>query len=158
MQLWVRQMAVSHINSYSKHQSKLAVRSGDKSSSGVAVLGMTLIEVLIALAIIAIAMTAVIKASSQTIRSTSYLQEKTIAMWVGQQALNEVRVGVLKLSGTEPLTQKTEMLDQDWYTEVKQEETPNNRIMKIEVRVFAHEPEGEEDIPVIDMETYIYRE
>jgi prepilin-type N-terminal cleavage/methylation domain-containing protein len=51
--------------------------------------GLTLIEVLVALAIISIALTAIIKATSENIRGTAYLQDKTIAMYVARQILNE---------------------------------------------------------------------
>jgi len=119
-------------------------------------LGLTLIEVLIALAIVGIAMLAVIKASSQTIRSTTYLQQKTIALWVAQQALNEVRAGVIKLSGSDTVNQKTEMLGQYWYTEIRQTPTPNKRIMNISVRVFDHDNYDADDTPLIGMETYMY--
>jgi general secretion pathway protein I len=118
-------------------------------------LGLTLIEVLIALAIISIAMTAVIKASSQNIRSTAYLQNKTIAMWVGQQALNEVRAGVLKLPNSDTTKETTNMLGHEWYWEVDQAETPNKRINQIRVRVFADEKD-EESTPLLTLETYLY--
>jgi len=119
------------------------------------VVGLTLIEVLIALAIISIAMTAVIKASSQNIRSTGYLQSKTIAMWVGQQVLDEARAGVLKLPNPpDALKETTAMLGNDWYWEVNQEETPNKRINRVKVKVYAHE--DDEGSPLITLETYLY--
>ena len=59
--------------------------------------GLTLIEVLIALAIVSIAMTAIIKATSQNIRSTQYLEHKTLAAWVGEEVLNKARVELLRL-------------------------------------------------------------
>jgi general secretion pathway protein I len=119
--------------------------------------GLTLIEVLIALAIIGIALTAVIKATSQNIRSTSYLETKTSAMWVGQQVINEARANLLKMgSSTDNQKLTTEMLGREWYWHVAQEETPNNRIKKITVKVFANEDEQES--PVVTLESYVYHE
>lgn len=120
--------------------------------------GLTLIEVLIALAIIAIALTAVIKATTQNIRSTSYLQEKMIALWVGEQVLNEARVGVLPLpDDDENIKEKTSMLGFEWYWQAQKIATPNMHIKKIEVNVFAHEiEEDEEQSPIIHLETYVY--
>jgi len=116
--------------------------------------GLTLIEVLIALAIISIALTAVIKASSQNIRSTTYLQNKTMAMWVGQQVLNEARAGVLKLPNpSDSLKESTSMLGHDWYWDVHQEETPNKHIYLAQVKVYAHE--DDEDNALITLETYL---
>lgn len=118
--------------------------------------GLTLIEVLIALAIVAIAMTAVIKATSQTIRSTTYLQNKTIAMWVSSQVINEARVGVLRLPfAPDKLKQHTKMLGQDWYWQAQQEATPNKRIAKITVQVFARENDNDE-ASLFKMESFIY--
>lgn len=119
--------------------------------------GLTLIEVLIALAIIAIAMTAVIKATSQNIRGTSYLQDKTMAMWVGQQVMNEARVGLRKLpDSSDKLHDVTNMLGRDWYWQASQEETPNKRIRKISVNVYTHEADDEESAPIVSLESYVY--
>jgi general secretion pathway protein I len=121
-------------------------------------LGLTLIEVLIALAIISIAMTAVIKASSQNIRGTQHLQQKSAALWVGQQVLNEVSAGVVDLSsGSDSVKQKTTQFGQDWYWQASKEATPNKRIAKIEVQVFTQE-EHEEATPIITLESYVYDE
>ena len=112
--------------------------------------GLTLIEVLIALAIISIAMTAVIKATSQNIHSTSYLQQKTTAMWVGTQVINEARANLLKMdrsSGSQKLT--TEMLGKDWYWQTAEEETPNPHIKKIMVKVYENEDDEADASPII---------
>jgi general secretion pathway protein I len=120
--------------------------------------GLTLIEVLIALAIIAIAMTAIIKAASQNIRSTTYLQTKSIAMWTAQQTMNEVRSGVLTIPmGDHTLKQTIKMLDQTFYVEVTQAETPNKHISKIDVDVYANENHEEDAAPLITLESYLYR-
>lgn len=119
--------------------------------------GLTLIEVLIALAIIGIALTAIIKATTQNIRGTSYLQEKTIAMWVGQQVLNEARVHVLKLpDDDEAITSSTTMLNRTLYWRAKKEATPNIHIKKLLVNVYAHEPADEDESALVNLETYIY--
>jgi len=117
--------------------------------------GLTLIEVLVALAIIAIALTAIIKAASQNIRSTNYLQDKTIAMWVGQEVLNEARLGLLKLPESPGVLKKSNTtLDQTWYWQASQKETPNKRIKRIVVRVFASEED--EQSALIELESFQY--
>jgi len=119
-------------------------------------LGLTLIEVLIALAIVSIAMTAIIKATSQNIRNTTYLQTKVIATWVGQQLMNEARVGYLPLPNSpDKLNDTTEMLGRDWYWQIGAEDTPNKNIKKIAVSVYAHEPVDDET-PVVSLESYLY--
>jgi general secretion pathway protein I len=121
--------------------------------------GLTLIEVLIALAIVGIAMTAVIKATSQNIRGTNHLQTKTLALWVGQNVLNEARTGVLKLqSGDDSKQDKTDILGNIFYWHATQSDTPNKRIKKVTVDVFDHEANGEDESPVVQLETYLYGE
>jgi general secretion pathway protein I len=123
--------------------------------------GLTLIEVLIALAIIGIALTAIIKAASQNIRSTAYLQNKTIAMWTGQQVMNEVRAGLIKIPNPpDKLRQTTTMLGQEWNWSADQEETPSPFIRKIVVKVFKGQTseEDEEASPIITLESYVNNE
>src|SRR5689334_11446815 len=95
------------------------------------VIGLTLIEVLIALAIVGIALTAIIKATSQNIRGTEYLQNKTIAMWVGSEVLNEARTGVLSLSGSDKFNDNVTMLGKEWRISAEKMDTPNKHIKKI---------------------------
>lgn len=118
-------------------------------------LGLTLIEVLIALAIISIALTAIIKAATQNIRSTQYLQNKTIAMWVGNEVLNEARVNLLAWDGGNKLEKDTNMLGQIWYWQASQEATSNTKIKIVKVKVFDKEPDAD-DVPLADLETYVY--
>ena len=59
--------------------------------------GFTLIEVLVALAIVAIGMAAVMEALTSSANTALYLQDKTFAEWV---ALN--RLEIVRLSGTVP--------------------------------------------------------
>jgi general secretion pathway protein I len=61
--------------------------------------GFTLIEVLVALAIVAIGMAAVMGALTSSANTISYLRDKTFAQWV---ALNQI--ANLRLSGRQPPT------------------------------------------------------
>lgn len=119
--------------------------------------GFTLIEVLVALAIIAIAMTAIIHTVSQNIRSSAYLKDKTAAAYVAQQVLNEARLGLLPLpAGMDKLTQKTDMLGNDWYWTIHRTETPNPHIVKLTVNVYSRDPEQDEIMETVAMEAYAY--
>lgn len=119
--------------------------------------GMTLIEVLIALAIVAIAMIAVIKATGQNIRGTNYLQDKTIAMWVGQQVVSEARIGMLVIPNPpDKLKQTTKMLGEEWYWQASLADTPNKKIKKIQVKVFAEDTDDDDATPIINLESYKY--
>jgi general secretion pathway protein I len=116
--------------------------------------GLTLIEVLIALAIVSIALTAVMKAATQYIRAMVYLRDKTVAAWVGWQAINEIRTGLLILPQATLIQHQTTMLHRRWLWRALQEDTPNKRITKITVSVFAEEKDAS---PVMILESYRYR-
>ena len=114
--------------------------------------GFTLIEVLISLAILSIALTAIIKFTSQNIRDTAYIQNKTIANWVGTQVINEARAGILKLSQSDHLEQTTEMLGQQWPWQATLQSTPNPHIQEIHVDVFQKENKNK----LISLVSYLY--
>lgn len=119
--------------------------------------GLTLVEVLIALAIISIALTAVIKASSQALRSTAHITDKTVAIWVGQYVLNEARVGLLALPKAPDALRKTkDMLGKEWHWEASQTETANHHIKKFAVSVFAKKGDDEDHVPLAYLATYAY--
>lgn len=100
--------------------------------------GFTLIEVLIALAIVAIAMTAIIKTTGDDIRTTAYLKEKTTAYWVAMNVLNETLAGASVAPATgETKTGRTEMLGHGWPWALSAESTGNGRIRQWVVKVFS---------------------
>lgn len=114
--------------------------------------GFTLIEVLIALAIISIALTAVIKAASQNIKDTFYLQEKTIANWVGADIMNQARLNLIKLPlKPEKEEQEQETLGETWQWQAYLASTPNPHIREVHVLVFK-----QSDHPLANLVSYIY--
>lgn len=121
--------------------------------------GLTLIEVLVALAIAGIAMTAVIKAATQNIHATGYLKDKTIAIWVGKQVINETRAGLFvpdRAAQNQILS--TDMLGHIWYWQATETETPQPRIHKIAVQVFTDRQAKENETPIITLESYVQHE
>ncbi|TEW53942.1 type II secretion system protein GspI [Psychromonas sp. RZ22] len=54
--------------------------------------GMTLLEVMLALVILASAGLAVMQAASQALNNQSYLQQKTFAMWIASNRLAELKL------------------------------------------------------------------
>ncbi|WP_279248979.1 type II secretion system minor pseudopilin GspI [Candidatus Marimicrobium litorale] len=106
--------------------------------------GFTLVEVMVALAIVAIALPAVLMALSQQMNDTAYLRDKTIAQMVAANKLNEMRLvigasGNLvagKDNGVSPMAGR----DWRWWQETKA--TPMDKFYRIEINVA---PEGEQD-------------
>ena|SRR3989338_1208688 len=77
--------------------------------------GFTLIEVLIALCIIAIALSAAIRATTESTRATTHVKTTMAAHWVALNVLSQIQTKLLTFSkSNEPLQGKTEMLAKTW--------------------------------------------
>jgi general secretion pathway protein I len=99
--------------------------------------GLTLLEVLVALVILAVALTAIIKATTENIRATGYLQEKTLATWVGLNAMNKARLDLLQLPQVPEYRAVSEVfLGQDWEWQGFRSPSKNPRIQEVHVKVF----------------------
>jgi len=115
--------------------------------------GFTLIEVLVALAIISIALTAILKITSQTIKNTFYLQEKTIALWVAENTINEIRAGIIKAPlAPDLLKEEKEALNQQWSYSASLKNTPNVHIKEISVDVYM----TQQHMRLAHLESYLY--
>ncbi len=99
--------------------------------------GFTLIEVLLALAIIAIALTALLKATAQNIDNTHRIKEKTISHWVAMQGVAMIQLNLLQVNQSQESTQATTMLDQQWYWRAKISNTPLKQVQKITISVSS---------------------
>jgi general secretion pathway protein I len=99
--------------------------------------GFTLIEVLVALAILSIALTAIIKSTAQNIRDTRYLQDKDIATWIALEVINEARAGAIKLpAAPDKLEDEKKVLGQKWKIKAYSIPSPNPKIQELHVDVF----------------------
>ena len=96
--------------------------------------GMTLLEVLIALVILAVSGLAVMNAASGTLRNQSYLEQKTLALWVASNRLVE-----LKLEGqTLPASWKDESEEfagTTWYLRYQKVATGNDNFSALDIEV-----------------------
>lgn len=101
--------------------------------------GFTLVEVLLALAVIAIALTALLKATAQNIENTHRLKEKTISHWVAMQAVSMIQLRLIVLNPSQEATQVTRMLNQSWYWRAKFSATPIKTIQKIIISVSSNQ-------------------
>lgn len=115
--------------------------------------GFTLLEVLIALTILSIALTAIIKSTSQHVKDTAYLQQKSVATWIGLKVINEARVHLLSLpQAPDVLEEATDMLGEHWLWKAWLTKTPNANIQEINVDVFYKK----EDAKLIHLTGYLY--
>jgi len=88
--------------------------------------GFTLIEVLIALVILAIALTAVYKSISYNIEDTSYIEDKAIAQWVAMNVIARAQTKIINTTPSLTLTGTTEMRNKIWYWKISEKVTPGD--------------------------------
>ena len=113
-----------------------------RSSQGVKLSGgFTLIEVMVAMMIVAVGISALLYQTMNTIDNTAYLRDKTIAQWV---ALNQLELVYLENQNTNRLINRersgTEtMAGQEWYWQLKPERTAGDNFIQVKVSVRAAE-------------------
>ena len=98
--------------------------------------GFTLIEVLVAMAVLAIAMGSIIKSVGQTVSNIDYVRDKTFAHWVAMNHLAEIQIFGKVPTGTE--TGSEQMAGQEWFWKTTSTEMnkdyPGVSQVQIEVR------------------------
>lgn len=95
--------------------------------------GFTLIEVLLALAIIAIALTALIKATAQTVTSTRLIKDKSISHWVAMDGVLMIQTGLISIPINQEVTKVTTILGEKWYWRAKLLPTPIQHMQQINI-------------------------
>jgi len=106
--------------------------------------GFTLLEVVVALAVIALALGAAIKATGDAAGASSYLRDKTLAHWVAMNRLTELRVtDAWPDTGTSE--GQAQMAGRDWHWEQTVEETSESELRRVELRVGAGEEADRDD-------------
>jgi len=101
--------------------------------------GFTLMEVLLALAVIAIALTALLKVTAQNIESTHRIKEKNISHWIAMQAVTMIQLNLVQLTPNQESTQVTTMLGQKWYWRAKFTSTATPSVQQITILVSPKE-------------------
>ena len=79
--------------------------------------GFTLVEVMVALAVVALAVPALLFTLFQQLEGTEYLRDRSMASWVAANRLNELKLVVAK-QGAVPegqLSGETRLAQRDWY-------------------------------------------
>jgi general secretion pathway protein I len=104
--------------------------------------GFTLLEVLVATTIIALALGAIIRSTATGTANLTYLRDKTLAHWVAANQMAALQgeprfPAVGRSSGEEELGGREWL----WHREVK--ETPDKDVRRIEIRVQSADAEGE---------------
>jgi len=101
--------------------------------------GFTLLEVLIALAIVAMSAGALLGTITSSASNVSYLKDKTLAEWVALNRLTEIRIAQNRVD-TGKRTGNTEMGGMRWQWEEEVSELPIQGMFRVDVRA---RPTGE---------------
>ncbi|MBL4583677.1 MAG: type II secretion system minor pseudopilin GspI [Pseudomonadales bacterium] len=97
--------------------------------------GFTLIEILVALAVAGIALTAILKAVNGQLVSAQIMEEKTVAHWVALNVATEIRIQ----PGWPAIGSKqgdTEMLQRSWSWQALTSGTPDADLRRVDIKVF----------------------
>ena len=103
--------------------------------------GFTLVEVLVALAIVALAITAVLVSMMRQIDGTTYLRDKMFAHWVAE---NQLELALLRNAASNRVPQDTqsgsvEMAGSTWYWRAEPKRTGAQGFVQLEISVAASE-------------------
>jgi len=97
--------------------------------------GFTLLEILVALAVLALSMAALLQAAGSYTRNQAYLRDRTLAEWVAhnhlvEQQLDQEWASIGKQSG------KLDYAGRGWRWESEVFSTPDQDLRRIEIDVF----------------------
>ncbi|MBP8110865.1 MAG: type II secretion system minor pseudopilin GspI [Agitococcus sp.] len=96
--------------------------------------GFTLLEVLVALAVFAVAAIALMRVSESQLQLSARLEDKTFAHWVALNMVSEMQANQ-DWPDLGEQTGKVSMAGRDWKIIVKTLATPMNRVRRVEVTV-----------------------
>jgi general secretion pathway protein I len=99
--------------------------------------GFTLVEVLVALMVVAIGLSALMVAVSGTARTSGFLRDKTLAQWIATNRLAEVRLNSNNKFATNTDTAEVDFAGRKWHYDTKYFETSIASMKRVIVRVYA---------------------
>jgi len=98
--------------------------------------GFTLVEVLVALMIVALGLAALMIAVSGTARTSGFLRDKTLAQWIALNRLSEVRLNVSKFGQNSDIGELT-FANRKWHYDTRYFDTSIATMKRVVVRVYA---------------------
>jgi general secretion pathway protein I len=105
--------------------------------------GFTLIEVVVAVAIVALGLMAVSRVVHDTVNNSSYLRDRTLATWIADNRLVEMRLG-RELPSVDETEGEVDYANQRWTWTATVAQTPVEDLRRIDISVRrAEDPEGD---------------
>ena len=99
--------------------------------------GFTLLEVLVALAVLAIAMGAIIHAATQSINTTATLRDRTFAGWVARNQVNALLLETKPWPEEGSRKGSAELANRVWRWEARFHKTEDPNLRRLELTVRA---------------------
>jgi general secretion pathway protein I len=96
--------------------------------------GFTLIEVVVAMAIVALGLMAVFRVVNDTINNAAYLRDRTFATWIADNRLTELRLAA-EIPSVDETEGRVDYAGQAWRWTATVAQTPVENIRRIDVRV-----------------------
>jgi len=114
--------------------------------------GFTLIEVMVALTVVAVTLPALLFLLSQQIDGTAYLRDRSVAQWVAADRVAEVRLAVAKQKNarTGVIAGESERMGRTWYWRSEIQETPVPGFMRLTVTVTGEDADDDSVLFTLD--------
>jgi general secretion pathway protein I len=111
--------------------------------------GMTLIEVLVALAVFAVASLSVMQTISQSVNTISRFEERAFASMVVD---NQMAMVMLSPAPSSTIKGKSELADQLWYWTIQPIKTSDNLLKAFDISVAKEEAQL---YPIVTVRSYV---
>lgn len=116
--------------------------------------GFTLVEVMVALAVIAIALPALLFSVMQQLDGTAYIRDKNIAQWVALNKMTELRL-TNSFSGKVPASKmvgKEEMAGRDWYWTINSKRFPQKELKDMYgIEILVRDKDDDKKSPIVTL-------
>ncbi len=112
----------------------IIMKSQHKSNTYHSAKGFTLLEVLVALAVFAVAAIALMRVSESQLSLSSKIEDKTFAHWIALNMISEMQSNQ-DWPNIGEQTGKVAMVGRDWKVIVNTQSTPITRVRRIDVAV-----------------------
>lgn len=116
--------------------------------------GFTLIEVLVALLVFGLIATAAAQVGSQYIASYERVRDKTLAGWLADNRINELRLQET-LPGISENSRDTEFGPYRWRVTTSILATADAKMRRIEVSVAKYREESQEPVPLHTLSAFV---
>lgn len=113
--------------------------------------GFTLLEVLVALAVLAVALGALIESGTQQAKTRAGVRDQTLALWVAANAVETLRLRE-PWPAVGERTGQARMGNRSWFWRMTISQTEEARIRRIDARVFS---DDDAELPAATLSAFL---